>query len=79
MIKILILEDDEGFGAVTEFAGSIGWEDEYLSAEDGEVWTPQEADACEEAAIDYITSQGYVLVYGNYVHKPTEEEAQAVG
>lgn len=72
MIKILILEDDEGFGAVTEFASSLGWEDTFASAEDSDQWTPREVDACEESAIDYITDQGYALVYGNYLHKPEE-------
>ena len=50
----------EGFGAIIEFAESLGWIDTHGDATQG-AWSPKEADSCEEDAIDYIELKGYKI------------------
>ena len=57
MIKKIKLE---GFGAIIEFAESLGWIDTYGDDAQG-TWSPKEADNCEEDAINYIESKGYEI------------------
>jgi hypothetical protein len=50
----------ECMGDTLEFAESLGWEDTFPADED-EGWDAGEADACEEEAIDFIRSKGYII------------------
>lgn len=63
MKVIAILDQDEGFGAILELAGLFGWKDGHGDASEGEDgWTPDDADACEEDALDYLQSKGVMIV-----------------
>lgn len=52
----------ESFADTIEFASSLGFDDdaveEELTGEDGE-YTPEVADALEEAAVEFIRNKGY--------------------
>ena len=50
-------------GNILELAEMWGWEDTFGDAIQGN-WTPQEADACEESALDHLREQ-QVFVYND--------------
>ena len=50
----------EGFGAIIEFAESLGWIDTYGDDAQG-TWSPKEADNCEEDAINTLNQKAMKL------------------
>jgi hypothetical protein len=60
--QILTVPKDEGFGWVINLASDYGWVDAFGSAVEGE-WTPEEADACEQSAIDHLEDRFVTLRY----------------
>lgn len=46
----------EGFGFILELASKHGWSDTFGSAHTGD-WSPEDADACEESALEYLATQ----------------------
>lgn len=45
--------NEMSFGEIIELAESLGWQDEYGDADSGN-WSPEECDACEEEARQFI-------------------------
>jgi|14_taG_2_1085336.scaffolds.fasta_scaffold11396_5 hypothetical protein len=52
----------ECFGDLLDMAEGLGWADTYPSSVK-EGWTPTEAEACEDDAIDWIEGKGFTVVY----------------
>lgn len=61
MRLIAILDNDEGYGAILELAETFGWEDTFADGENDR-WTPQEADACEQSALDHLAVAGVLVI-----------------
>lgn len=57
---VIILEED-CFGQIIEAAEAVGWEDTHGDAQAGN-WTPKDADDCVEDALNYLTTQGTILL-----------------
>mgnify|MGYP003145819733 CR=1 FL=1 len=55
----------DGFSEVLSFAESLGWVDTYGTASDGS-WSPEDADACEGEALDFIESKGYEINFNDH-------------
>jgi len=51
----------EGFGEILEFADSLGWVDTHGDATKGN-WSPEDVDACEGDALDFIEAKGFEVV-----------------
>jgi len=56
---MIIILDEVSYGAITETAEAFGWEDPF---EDRDYISPQDADAVEDSAIDYLKQKEIYLV-----------------
>lgn len=61
MRTAVLLSEDEGFGAILELAAGHGWVDTHGDASTEE-WSANEADSCEEDALEYLAVRGVAVL-----------------